>query len=138
LLSLLQKPKDTSREAVIENQMRIGRLIGSPGYPVSEEQRRAEAIESVDRAYYPAGVARHFGAVLGSGSLRHYDRQITAPTVVIHGNADKLMRPSGGRAVARAIPGARFVSYDGMAHDLPEKLWDQVIGELRYTFDAGR
>jgi pimeloyl-ACP methyl ester carboxylesterase len=138
LLALLQKPTDASREAIIENQIRIGRLIGSPGFPVSEEQRRAEAIESVDRAYYPAGVGRHFGAVLGSGSLRHYDRQITAPTVVIHGTADKLMRPSGGRAVARAIPGARFVTYDGMAHDLPTQLWDQIIAELRRTFDTGR
>ena len=30
-----------------------------------------------------------------------YDGEITAPTVVIHGRADKLMRPSGGRAIAK-------------------------------------
>ena len=64
--------------------------------------------------------------MLGSGSLLHYDRQITAPTVVIHGKADRLMRPFGGRAIARAIKGARLVLIDGMAHDLPEQLWDQT------------
>lgn len=138
LFALLQKPADATRDAIVDNLMRIGQLIGSPGYPKSEEQRRADAIESIDRAYYPAGVARHFGAVLGSGSLRHYDRRITAPTVVIHGKADKLMRPSGGRAVAKAIPGARLVIYDGMAHDLPEELWNPIITELRRTFDTGR
>jgi pimeloyl-ACP methyl ester carboxylesterase len=101
---------------------------------MSEEQARAEAAEAYDRSYYPQGVARHFGAVLGSGSLARYDRQITAPTVVIHGKADKLMRPSGGRAVARAIKGARLVLLDGMGHDLPEQLWDRVISELTSNF----
>jgi pimeloyl-ACP methyl ester carboxylesterase len=100
------------------------------------ETLRAEAIEGYERAHYPQGIARHFGAVLGSGSLKRYDRQITAPTVVIHGRADKLMRPAGGRAIAAAIPGARLVLFDGMAHDLPEALWDDIIGELVITFAA--
>jgi pimeloyl-ACP methyl ester carboxylesterase len=54
--------------------------------------------------------------------------------VVIHGRADKLMRPSGGRAIARAITGARLVLIDGMAHDLPEELWDEVVSELKTNF----
>ena len=79
-------------------------------------------------------MARHFGAILGSGSLRRYDEMITVPTVVIHGRADKLMRPSGGRAVAKAIRRARLVLFDGMGHDLPEPLWDDIAGELATTF----
>jgi len=55
--------------------------------------------------------------------------------VVIHGRADILMRPSGGRAIARAIPNARLALYDGMAHDLPEPLFDDFVGELTKTFD---
>ena len=54
--------------------------------------------------------------------------------MVIHGRDDKLMRPSGGRAIASAIPKARLVLIDGMAHDLPEALWDDIIGELQTTF----
>ena len=120
LLAILQRPKDATREAIIENAIRVSRIIGSPGYPAPEERIRAEAIEGYDRAYYPAGVARHFAAILGSGSLLRYDREISAPTVVIHGKADKLMRPFGGRAIARAIKGARLVLFDGMGHELPE------------------
>jgi pimeloyl-ACP methyl ester carboxylesterase len=134
LRALLQRPADTTREAIIDNAIRVSRIIGSPGYPAPEERLRAHAIEGYERAYNPAGIARHFAAVLGSGSLLHYDRQIKAPTVVIHGRADKLMRPSGGRAIARAIKGARLVLIDGMGHDLPEQLWDQVVGELKTTF----
>ena len=136
LLAILQRPKDATREAIIENAIRVSKIIGSPGYPAPEDRIRAEAIEGYDRSYYPAGVGRHFAAILGSGSLLHYDRQITAPTVVIHGKADKLMRPFGGRAVARAIKGARLVLFDGMGHELPATLWDDIVGELKTTFAA--
>ena len=134
LLAILQKPKDATREAIIENAIRVTRITGSPGYPASEERVRAEAIEGYDRSYYPAGVGRHFAAILGSGSLLGYNRQISVPTVVIHGKADKLMRPFGGRAIARAIKGARLVLFDGMGHDLPRELWDDIVGELKTTF----
>lgn len=134
LMAILARPKDASREAIIENAVRVSKIIGSPGYPAPEERIRAEAIGGYDRAYYPAGIGRHFAAILGSGSLLRYDRQITAPTVVIHGKADKLMRPFGGRVIARAIKGARFVLFEGMGHELPEPLWDDVIGELKTNF----
>lgn len=136
LLALLQKPTDTSRESVIANAIRVSKIIGSPGYPVPEDKVRADATESYERSYYPAGVGRHFAAILGSGSLRGYNRQTSAPTVVIHGRADRLMRPSGGRAVARAIPGARLVLFDGMGHELPEPLWDDIVGELKSNFSV--
>ena len=134
LLAILQKPREATREAIVANAIRVTRITGSPGYPSPEERIRAEAIEGYDRAYYPAGVGRHFAAVLGSGSLLGYDRQISVPTVVIHGKADKLMRPFGGRAIARAIKGARLVLFDGMGHDLPRELWDDIVGELKTTF----
>jgi pimeloyl-ACP methyl ester carboxylesterase len=135
LLALIKgPPPDSPRDVLVENSIRVSRIIGSPGYPASDEKLRAEAIEGYERCHYPQGIARHFGAILGSGSLVRYDRRITAPTVVIHGRDDKLMRPAGGRAVASAIPNARLVLIDGMAHDLPEELWDDIIGELQTTF----
>jgi pimeloyl-ACP methyl ester carboxylesterase len=134
LRALLQRPADATREAIVANAVRVAKIIGSPGYPRQDDKLQADALEGYERAYYPAGIARHFAAVLGSGSLRHYDRQIGAPTVVIHGKADKLMRPFGGRAIAHAIKGARLVLIDGMAHDLPEELWDQIVGELKTNF----
>jgi pimeloyl-ACP methyl ester carboxylesterase len=136
LLAILQKPKDGTREAIVENAIRVTRITGSPGYPAPEERIRTEALEGYDRSYYPAGVGRHFAAILGTGSLLGYNRQISVPTVVIHGKADKLMRPFGGRAIARAIKGARLVLFDGMGHDLPRELWDDIVGELKTNFAA--
>ena len=135
LLALIRGPHPSSpREVIVENSVRVSKIIGSPAYMKSDEQLRADAIETYERCFYPQGIGRHFGAILGSGSLARYDRQISAPTVVIHGRADRLMRPAGGRAIARSIPGARLALFDGMGHDLPEPLWDGIISELDATF----
>jgi pimeloyl-ACP methyl ester carboxylesterase len=138
LFSILRGPKpDSPIDVIADNSVRVWRIIGSPGYPAPEQRLRDDAIEAYERCYYPWGVARHFSAVIASGSLARYNRQITAPTVVLHGRADKLQRPFGGRVVARAIRDARLVLFDGMGHDLPEQLWDRITGELTATFALG-
>ena len=139
LLAILKGPPPGSPlEVIVDNVVRLTKITGSPRYRAPEEQIRAEAVESYERSYYPWGVARHFSAVMASGSLVRYDRKIVAPTVVVHGRADKLMRPSGGRAVARAVNGARLILFDGMGRDLPQQLWDRVISVLTSNFtDAG-
>ncbi len=53
-----------------------------------------------------------------------------APTLVIHGEADKLVSPSGGRATAKAINGARLITIPGMGHDLPRAAWPQILGAI--------
>ncbi len=138
LFAILKGPPPGSpRDVIVDNAVRVTRIIGSPAYPAPEQRIRAEAIESYERCYYPWAIPKHFSAILATGSLTRYDRQVTAPTVVLHGRADKLQRPSGGRAVARAINGARLALFDGMGHELPEQLWDRVISELTTTFAQG-
>jgi pimeloyl-ACP methyl ester carboxylesterase len=138
LLALLTGPRpDSPIDVIADNSVRVWRIIGSPRHPAPEQRLRDDAIEAYQRCYYPWGVARHFSAIIASGSLARYNRQITAPTVVLHGRADKLQRPFGGRVVARAIRGARLVLFDGMGHDLPEQLWDRITGELTATFAQG-
>jgi pimeloyl-ACP methyl ester carboxylesterase len=138
LLALLRGPRpDSPIDVIADNAVRVWKIIGSPRYPAPEQRLRDDAIKAYQRCYYPWGVARHFSAVIASGSLARYDRQISAPTVVLHGRADRLQRPFGGRVVARAIRGARLVLFDGMGHDLPEQLWDRITGELTATFAQG-
>jgi pimeloyl-ACP methyl ester carboxylesterase len=138
LFAVLRGPAPGSPiEVIADYSVKVWRIIGSPRYPAPEQRLRDDAIEAYGRCYYPWGTARHFSAIMASGSLARYDKQITAPTVVLHGKADKLQRPFGGRVVAKAIRGARLVLFDGMGHDLPEQLWDQITGELTATFAQG-
>ena len=86
LMALLTGPSPNSpREVIIDNAVRVSRIIGSPGYPTPEEKARAEATEAYDRNYYPRGDRPPFRRHPGQRQPGAYDRRITAPTVVIHG-----------------------------------------------------
>lgn len=123
--------KEAGREQLVAHSMKLMRIIGSPAYRQPEDELRAFAEKLLDRSYSPAGVKRQFTAVLSSGSLRPWARKIRVPTVVIHGDRDPLVRPGCGRAVAKAIPGARFNLIPGMGHDLPRQLWPRIAGLLQ-------
>ncbi|MGE0066734.1 MAG: alpha/beta fold hydrolase, partial [Solirubrobacterales bacterium] len=77
-----------------------------------------------------AGVARQLHAIFASGDRTQGLRNIDVPTTVIHGGADVLVRPAGGRATARAVPGARLRIFEGMGHDLPPALWPEITDEI--------
>ena len=133
--ALLAKPP-RNRDEMIARTIRTFRVIGSPGYPFDEERVREIAGLSYDRGHSSAGVARQLHAILASGDRTRSLRELSLPATVIHGSQDPLIRPSGGRATARAIPGARLRIIDGMGHDLPRDVWPQVVEEIAAT--AGR
>ena len=60
-------------------------------------------------------------------------RKLRVPTPVIHGKKDRLVRISGGRAVAKAVPGAQLVEIDGMGHDLPPGVWPRIVDAIVET-----
>jgi pimeloyl-ACP methyl ester carboxylesterase len=118
------------REAFIAHMERLFATIGSPGLPQDPEDLRAIATASYDRDHDPEGSGRQLAAIIASGDRTAELRRITAPTLVIHGTADPLVAPSGGRATARAIPGAELMSIEGMGHDLPRAAWPQLIDRI--------
>ena len=98
-------------------------------------ERLAQIIREIrryfdDRGYDVRAGGRQLGAILSSGNRTKMLKRITAPTLVIHGTVDKMIRPSGGRATARAIPGARMMKIDGMGHDLPRGVWPPIIDAI--------
>ncbi|MDE3069394.1 MAG: alpha/beta fold hydrolase, partial [Acidobacteriota bacterium] len=58
-------------------------------------------------------------AIMKSGDRTAELREIGAPTLVIHGDRDRMVAPSGAVATAKAIPDARLHTIAGMGHDLP-------------------
>jgi pimeloyl-ACP methyl ester carboxylesterase len=122
---LRQAPRE--RDAFVDHVERTFRAIGSPGFRRDIEDIRETAARSYDRGHDPAGGARQLGAIVASGDRTKALRRIAAPTVVIHGTKDRLVSPSGARATAKAIPGARLVMVEGMGHDLPREAWPQIV-----------
>jgi pimeloyl-ACP methyl ester carboxylesterase len=129
-------PADAPWEAKLAFEVRNISIINGPNFlpPVEQLRRRVEHLRA--RSDYKQGMVRQFDAILGTGSLVRYARKISAPTVVIHGSHDPLVRPRNGRNLARVIDGARYVVVDGMGHDLPEPVWRPVVDALTDNFSA--
>jgi pimeloyl-ACP methyl ester carboxylesterase len=130
LYPVMLKPPPRDREGYMEHAVGVFSKIGSPGFPRDEDDLRRMAGVSWDRGLNPAGSSRQLAAIIASGDRTPLLRTITAPTVVIHGTKDKLVPTSGGRATAKAIPGARLVLIPGMGHDLPRGAWPQMLDAL--------
>ncbi len=73
------------------------------------------------------GRPRQISAIHASGDRTAELRRISAPTLVIHGDTDRMVHVSGGRATAAAIPGARYVEIEGMGHHIAPGLIDRVV-----------
>jgi pimeloyl-ACP methyl ester carboxylesterase len=127
-----------SREAAIERAIKTFGVIGSPAYPFDEERLRRIAGLGYDRGHSAAGVARQLHAITASGDRTRGLRKVELPATVIHGDSDVLVRPSGGRATAKAIPGARLKVIEGMGHDLPRELWPTFVTEIAGTAARAR
>ncbi|GAA4262634.1 alpha/beta hydrolase [Dactylosporangium darangshiense] len=129
LLRMAKRPART-REQWVARHLAMLDHIGSRAFPYDDPDERAWAAGAWDRGGGPArsaGVARQIGAIQASGDRTAALRRITAPTLVIHGDVDRMVHPSGGRATAAAIPGARHVEIAGMSHHLSPGIIDRLV-----------
>ncbi|MEU8233301.1 alpha/beta hydrolase [Actinoplanes sp. NPDC048967] len=134
--ALLRRPAP-GREAAAQQVVDIFRVIGSPGHPHDEEWLREVARRCHDRAHDPAGIRRQLAAILSAEDRRPKLRTLRLPALVIHGEADPLVRLPGGLATARALRGAKLVVYSGMGHDLPAALQPDIAAEITAVADRG-
>lgn len=115
----VSNPKDP--EEVIENNLHLQRIIGSP-YLFDEIRALKKTKLLYKRRFYPKGVSRQLLAVLATGSLVEYDKQIKQPTLIVHGSKDRLLPPAHGSSLSKTIPHASFELIPGLGHDIPHAL----------------
>jgi pimeloyl-ACP methyl ester carboxylesterase len=133
--ALLQPPaKRGDIEGATRRLMSVLREIGSRTHPAEEGYLRGLCERHVRRSYNPAGVARQLVAVAASGDRTSVVRRIKAPTLVLHGDEDPLIRPACGEDTARVIReaggDARLEIVRGMGHDLPVPLLPQLAERI--------
>ncbi|MEQ1438326.1 alpha/beta hydrolase [Fontimonas sp. SYSU GA230001] len=123
-------PRPRTREQVIRRSLAMLRRVGSPGFPTPVDYRRQLAGRAYDRAFRPRGVLRQTHAILATGSFEELLPAITAPTQIVHGLADPLLRPACGQRSAQLIRHAKLELIPGMGHDLAPGLmprWAELI-----------
>jgi pimeloyl-ACP methyl ester carboxylesterase len=123
-LAVLMAPPATSREEYVERQVAAQRVYGSKPEWLDEPHIRERAGRAYDRCFHPSGTGRQMMAIRHDGDRADALRALTVPTLVMHGDRDTLIDPSGGRRTAELVPGARYVEIAGMGHDYPTAVWD--------------
>ena len=123
----IMKPRPKDPKGAITHHMHMLRAIGSPAHPVPMEDLEALATLAVERGENPVGTGRQAAAILASGSRRRELASLMVPTLVLHGEADRVIPIEGGQATAEAIPGARLITVPGWGHDLPRPVWPALV-----------
>ncbi len=120
--ALMSRPDGTDPEAVVRHMQRLLGIIGSPAYPADPAVMLPRLRASAQRAWRPKGTARQLVAVVADGDRSALLAQISAPTLVIHGQADPLVPVAAGHDLVTKIKGAVADTVAGMGHDLPAQL----------------
>ena len=126
LKALVTRPAGDDEAVLVDHGMMLARTIGSPQYPAQEDRLRERVEAGVRRSYYPEGPTRHLSAIVADGDRRAMLRDVTVPTLVLHGEDDPLVPCEGGRDTAACIPGAKLKTIPGWGHDLPLELVDEL------------
>lgn len=116
-----------NREEAMNRAANMFCHIGSHGFPFDERSVRETAGIAWDRDPTAGGIVRQLAGVFASGDRTVELGHIDVPTLVIHGDRDRMVHPTGGAATARAIPGARLETIDGLGHDLPIGAWGRIV-----------
>jgi pimeloyl-ACP methyl ester carboxylesterase len=128
--AVLMAPPPASKEEYFVRYAQTWKVLRNGSFPQDEALDRSRAERTYERGLNPAGVARQLRAILASGSRKQRLGSVKAPTLVIHGTVDPLVRPEGGKDTAASIPGAKLLMIEGMGHALPIPMWPQVIDAI--------
>lgn len=134
--AVLSRPRPSpqaDREAYLRASIESALILGSPAYPEDAARLRANAEATLDRAYRPAGFARHYAAIISATDRRDRLQGLDLPVAVIHGGDDPLVRPEAGRDTAANIPGAEYVEFEGMGHNIPTALEGEIADVIART-----
>jgi pimeloyl-ACP methyl ester carboxylesterase len=129
-LALLFTPAPKGREAYLLHHAKTLRTLRGPHFGEDIITDAARAARNFDRGLNPPGTARQLAATFASGNRTPALTRVKTPTLVIHGDADPLIRVAGGRATAAAITGAKREILPGMGHTLPRPLWPRIIDAM--------
>jgi pimeloyl-ACP methyl ester carboxylesterase len=128
-------PADLEGQA--EQMVKVFHSMGSTGRTAQDDEDVRVAVRrSAGRG--GGGGNGQMAAVLAERDRTPDLRALDLPALVVHGDRDKIILPSGGRATAAAIPGAELLVLEGMGHDLPRRLWPAITDGIVRTVERAR
>ncbi|WP_197499569.1 alpha/beta fold hydrolase, partial [Mycobacterium sp. 1245852.3] len=100
-------------------------------YPLDIDWLNDVGAASFQRAHDPGGKLRQQAAMFAAPDRTRALSTLTLPALVMHGTLDPLIKPAGGYATAKAIPGAKLVMLDGVGHGaFPRQVWPTMLDNI--------
>lgn len=110
------KNPNVSVEEVIKREIKFVSLIGMEGRVVDTPEFREETIKNLDRAQDGSGYARQLLSILASKDRLKKIQKIKAPTLIIHGRQDPMIRLKNAYKMHKLIPHSKLKIIDDMRH----------------------
>jgi non-heme chloroperoxidase len=129
----LAQPAPRDVDEAVSRYVDLMRHIGNPDAPAIETVWKDYARRAWERGGNRAnasGVARQIAAIQKSGDRTAQLARVQAPALVLHGDLDRIVAPSGGEATARAIPGARRATIHGMRHQIDDQCTPELMAHI--------
>ncbi len=124
-------PQGHDEEQAVNRLLRFWKAIQSPVYPATAEELQMRIRHNYRRAYSPGGTLRQTHAILATGSIKKDTATITAPTLVLHGAEDPLLKPACGKDVYQTLTCEKeWALVRGMAHDMPLPLQGELVARI--------
>ena len=118
----------------IDRQVAIIRTMTAVEEGFDESWATEVARQAVERGIDDSAQSRHLAALKESGRAADPVR-ITAPTVIIQGIDDPLIRLDAARNAANSIRGAQFVPLPGLGHGIGANRWPDIVATIRANAD---
>lgn len=117
----------TAERSALDNAVDIWQMIGSPAYPMADDEVRALVKAEHGRSSNPAGYLRQIAAIRTAPGRKALLKSIRVPTLIIHGKQDLLVPVNGGLDTALHVPQAQLALFEGMGHTLPRALLGKFV-----------
>ncbi|NOT39928.1 MAG: alpha/beta hydrolase [Alphaproteobacteria bacterium] len=128
--ALTQKPPAEDKDSVADHAVKTRLVIASPGYPEDQAKVRARFAQNYDRSYYPQGGLRQWAAIMATPPRTEQLKKLNVRTLVLHGEADILIKPEAGRHTAECIKGAELKLIKGWGHNMPIAAVPDITGPM--------
>jgi pimeloyl-ACP methyl ester carboxylesterase len=127
---ILSGTKNKNINSPVSFYHQLWRLIGSPVYPRSSSELDEFVDRIMSRGMTPGGSIRQILAILSSSNRCADLTKLNLPTLVIHGDKDKLVPVECGIDTAECIPNAKLWLIPGMGHDFPYELLTEFTNRI--------
>ena len=100
-----------------------GRVVDTPEF-------REETIRNLNRAQDGSGYARQLLSILASKDRLKKIQKIKAPTLIIHGKNDPMIRPKNAYKMHKLIPHSKLKIIENMRHLIEPEILLQFEKDL--------